>query len=42
MTRYEYQLTEKARDLFGVIAALIRWGDQWGTHPSGPAGRVRP
>ena len=27
--RYEYLLTEKGRDFFGVLAALSRWGDQW-------------
>ena len=34
--RYEYYLTEKGRDLFGVIAALIRWGDRWAPTPGGP------
>ncbi|WP_431969844.1 winged helix-turn-helix transcriptional regulator [Nocardia sp. bgisy134] len=27
--RYEYVLTEKGRDFFGVIAAITRWGDRW-------------
>jgi len=27
--RYDYQLTPKGRDLFGVLAAMIRWGDDW-------------
>lgn len=27
--RYEYRLTEKGRDLFPVIMALIGWGDRW-------------
>ena len=27
--RYEYRLTEKGRDLYPVIAALLRWGDRW-------------
>ncbi|OZC73942.1 transcriptional regulator [Rhodococcus sp. 06-462-5] len=27
--RHEYLLTEKGRDLFGVIAALNAWGDKW-------------
>ena len=27
--RYEYLLTEKGRDLFGVLAAMSRWGDRW-------------
>jgi DNA-binding HxlR family transcriptional regulator len=34
--RYEYQLTEKGRALFPVIAALIRWGDEWAAGPAGP------
>ncbi|MEV0208861.1 helix-turn-helix domain-containing protein [Streptomyces sp. NPDC050788] len=27
--RYDYVLTEKGRDFFGVLAALSRWGDRW-------------
>ncbi|MCF6263507.1 MAG: helix-turn-helix transcriptional regulator [Xanthomonadales bacterium] len=27
--RYEYHLTEKGRALFDVLAAMIRWGDDW-------------
>ena len=27
--RYEYRLTEKGRDLFPVLMALMRWGDRW-------------
>lgn len=27
--RFEYRLTEKGRDLFPVLAAMIRWGDRW-------------
>ena len=27
--RFEYRLTEKGRDLFPVIAAMIAWGDKW-------------
>jgi DNA-binding HxlR family transcriptional regulator len=34
--RYEYRLTEKGRALFPVIAALIRWGDQWAPTADGP------
>jgi DNA-binding HxlR family transcriptional regulator len=33
--RYEYQLTEKGRALFPVIAALQRWGDDWAQGPGG-------
>jgi DNA-binding HxlR family transcriptional regulator len=34
--RYEYQLTEKGLALFPVIAALVRWGDEWAAGPDGP------
>jgi len=35
-TRYEYRLTEKGRDLFPVLMALIKWGDRWMAGPDGP------
>jgi DNA-binding HxlR family transcriptional regulator len=28
--RYEYRLTEKGRAFFDVLAALWRWGEDWG------------
>lgn len=34
--RHEYHLTEKGRDLLGVIAALLAWGDRWEQGPDGP------
>jgi DNA-binding HxlR family transcriptional regulator len=34
--RYEYELTDKGRALFPVIATLIGWGDQWVPAPAGP------
>ena len=34
--RYEYRLTEKGLALFPVIAALLRWGDDWAAGPAGP------
>lgn len=34
--RYEYRLTDKGRELFGVLAAMIRWGDDWLAGPAGP------
>jgi DNA-binding HxlR family transcriptional regulator len=34
--RDEYVLTEKGRDLFPVIAALLAWGDKWTAGPAGP------
>jgi DNA-binding HxlR family transcriptional regulator len=27
--RYDYVLTEKGRDFFGVLAAMSQWGDRW-------------
>ncbi|MFI5396161.1 MAG: winged helix-turn-helix transcriptional regulator [Candidatus Binatia bacterium] len=27
--RFEYRLTEKGRDFFQVLAAMIHWGDKW-------------
>jgi DNA-binding HxlR family transcriptional regulator len=27
--RYEYKVTEKGRALFPVLAAMMRWGDDW-------------
>jgi DNA-binding HxlR family transcriptional regulator len=33
--RAEYVLTEKGRDLFPVLAAMMRWGDKW-LSPDGP------
>jgi DNA-binding HxlR family transcriptional regulator len=34
--RYEYRLTEKGIDLYGVVAMLAGWGDRWMTGPNGP------
>jgi len=34
--RYEYRLTDKGRALFGVIAALHRWGNDWLSGEEGP------
>ncbi len=34
--RDEYVLTEKGRDLFPVIAALMAWGDRWTAGEAGP------
>lgn len=27
--RYEYRLTDRGRDLVGVVLAMMRWGDDW-------------
>jgi DNA-binding HxlR family transcriptional regulator len=34
--RHEYWLTDKGRDLFPVIVALMNWGDRWATPAAGP------
>jgi DNA-binding HxlR family transcriptional regulator len=34
--RDEYRLTEKGRDLYPVIAGLVRWGDRWLADEDGP------
>ncbi len=34
--RYEYRLTEKGRDFFPVLAAMIAWGDRWEAGEDGP------
>ena len=34
--RWEYRLTEEARDLFPLIVALMAWGDRWLAGEAGP------
>lgn len=34
--RFEYKLTEKGRDLYPVILALLQWGDRWFSDERGP------
>ena len=34
-SRFEYRLTEKGRDLFPVVIALLQWGDKWNPAPKG-------
>lgn len=34
--RYDYQLTEKGRDLFPVLMAIVHWGDKHVESPAGP------
>lgn len=38
--RYEYRLTDKSRDLFPVIVALMDWGNRWAAPAKGPAMRL--
>jgi len=35
--RHEYRLTDKGRDLFPAVVALMQWGDRWTADDSGPA-----
>lgn len=34
--RYEYVLTDKGRDFYPVLAAMIAWGDRWLSGDEGP------
>lgn len=34
--RFEYELTEKGKDLFPILAALTAFGDKWLAEPAGP------
>jgi DNA-binding HxlR family transcriptional regulator len=36
-SRDEYRLTDKGRDLFPVVVALMQWGDRWTADDCGPA-----
>jgi DNA-binding HxlR family transcriptional regulator len=38
--RYDYQLTDKGRDLWPVLTAMRQWGDKHAA-PDGPPARVR-
>jgi DNA-binding HxlR family transcriptional regulator len=38
--RHEYRLTEKGRDLFPAVVALMQWGDKWTADEAGPAVRL--
>ncbi|ALG09627.1 winged helix-turn-helix transcriptional regulator [Kibdelosporangium phytohabitans] len=40
-TRYDYVLTEKGRDFFGVLAAMTQWGDRWLSSVDGPPVTMR-
>ncbi|MFG2894505.1 winged helix-turn-helix transcriptional regulator [Streptomyces sp. NPDC048248] len=39
--REEYAATEKGRELYPVLLALMAWGDKWYTEPAGPPARIR-
>jgi DNA-binding HxlR family transcriptional regulator len=34
--RDEYRLTDKGRDLFPAVVALMQWGDRWAADEAGP------
>ncbi|WP_152347567.1 winged helix-turn-helix transcriptional regulator [Brevibacterium sp. CFH 10365] len=38
--RKEYRLTDKGRDLYPVLIALLQWGDKHCSEPDGPPVRV--
>ena len=35
--RYEYRLTRKGVDLYGVLIELMKWGNRWSPNADGPA-----
>jgi DNA-binding HxlR family transcriptional regulator len=35
--RYEYRLTRKGVDLYGILIELMKWGNRWAPNPDGPA-----
>jgi DNA-binding HxlR family transcriptional regulator len=35
--RYEYRLTRKGVDLFGILIELMKWGNRWSPNEDGPA-----
>lgn len=39
--RHEYRLTDKGRDLFPIVVALMDWGDRWALAADGPPVEVR-
>jgi DNA-binding HxlR family transcriptional regulator len=34
--RYEYRLTRKGVDLYGILIELMKWGNRWTPGPDGP------
>ena len=35
--RYEYRLTRKGIDLYGILIELMKWGNRWSPNEEGPA-----
>ncbi|GLW08581.1 HxlR family transcriptional regulator [Microtetraspora sp. NBRC 13810] len=38
--REHYQATEKGKELYPVLLALMNWGDRWYAGPAGPPARI--
>lgn len=36
-TRHEYRLTDKGRELYPILVALLQWGDRHCADPEGPS-----
>lgn len=39
-TRHAYRLTQKGRDLFPALVALMQWGDRWREDSGGPVALI--
>ncbi|WP_179404193.1 winged helix-turn-helix transcriptional regulator [Burkholderia guangdongensis] len=39
--RHEYRLTDKGRDLYPALLALLAWGDRWKSDAAGPPLQLR-
>jgi DNA-binding HxlR family transcriptional regulator len=39
--RHDYIPTDKGADLFGVVAAMMAWGDRWTAGAAGPPALIR-
>lgn len=39
--REEYVATQKGRELYPVLLALMAWGDKWCAGPAGPPAKIR-
>jgi DNA-binding HxlR family transcriptional regulator len=39
--REHYQATDKGKELYPVLLALMNWGDRWYSGPAGPPARIR-
>src|SRR5215468_8705207 len=39
--RHEYRLSSRGMDLYPVLVAMMRWGDQYAVGPAGPQVQLR-